>query len=161
MAAPAACCCKAVPCAVRFLPGQDVPQYENKIPKRLLPNINLMRRASAKRESGDYCGRSSLVPTRRGCRLSHECWMPLNPTDITAVAGHSCEFMLQREAGCTLVRRFGLYCYNIYICAVAPKLCRCSCGMLLQSCAVCCAFLLGQDVAQNVNKVPTTYQIIS
>ena len=35
-----------------------------------------------------------------------------------------------------------------YICAVAAELCGCSCRMLLQSCAVYCAFLLGQDVQQ-------------
>ena len=61
-----------------------------------------MRRASAKRESGIYCGRSFPVATR-GCRLSHECLMPLNIADIVAVAGDGCELILHREADCTWV----------------------------------------------------------
>ena len=75
VAAPAACCCRAVPSAVRFFLRQDVPQYENKMPRSLRPkNIMIrIRRASSKRESGKYCGRSFPVPTRRrGCRFSHE-----------------------------------------------------------------------------------------
>ena len=40
------------------------------------------------------------------------------------------------------------------LCAVAAELCGCSCCMLLKSLAVCCVFLLGQDVPQYENKMP-------
>ena len=105
VAAPAACCCRAAPCDVRFSwASMCNNMHENKMTRSVLPNNIIMRRASAKRESGKCCGRSFSVPTRRGCRLSHDCWMPLNAADIAAVARGGCELILHREAGCTRVK---------------------------------------------------------
>ena len=44
--------------------------------------------------------------------------------------------------------------WGCYGCAVAAELFGCPCCMLLQSCAVCCAFFLGQGVPQHENKMP-------
>ena len=129
VAAPAVCCCKAVPCTVRFCWARMCNnKHENKMPRSLLPNNIIMRGASANRETGKYCGRSFPVPTRRGCRLSHECWMLLKAADIAAVAGDGCEFIPHREAGCTWAR--GSNCMAvIYMrcccCRAAPAACYC------------------------------------
>ena len=150
------CCMLLQSCAAccAFLLWQDVSQYEDEMPRILLPNDIIMRPASAKRESGKYCGRSLPVPTR-DCRLGHECWMPLNAADIAAVTGDVCEFILHREAGCAWVEGSD-YLAMLYMrcCCKAVWLLLLWCMLLLQSCAACCAFLLWQVVPQYENKMP-------
>ena len=62
----------------------------------------------------------------------------------------SCLCATERRAALGLKLRIVWRCY---MCAVAAELCGCSCCMLLQSCAVCCSFLLSQDEPQDENKM--------
>ena len=72
-------------------------------------------------------------------------------------------FVYHREAGCTWVKGADCMAVLYILCAVvAAELCGRSCCMLLQSCAVYCAFLLGQDVCANmkIKCQAACYQII-
>ena len=73
------------------------------------------------------------------------CWGSLIPAPFM--------FVCHREAGCTWVEDSDCMAV-VYMRCVAAELCGRSCCMLLQSCAVCCAFLPGQNVPQYETKTP-------